>query len=105
MKLANVLKNERTLVIKIGEENLNLSYYPSKVTPEAEDEFKSMLDNGRSGNALTSFLSSVIKSWDLVDEEGNNIDVTFDRMKKLPLDFIGECTSAIFEDLNQKKAK
>jgi hypothetical protein len=105
MKISQILNDSKTLAIDIENETLNVTYKPSSLTPEIEENFLANVENKRSGFALAQFLSSVIFSWDLVTEDGSEYKPTLDNLKSLPINFLNEVIGAIFEDLSPKKTK
>lgn len=105
MKISQILNDSKTLVINIDGDNLNISYKPSSLTPQIEENFLANVENKRSGFALAEFLSSVIVDWDLITEDGSEYTPTLDNLKSLPINFLNEVIGAIFEDLSPKKTK
>lgn len=97
-----------TLQIQSGDtvNDLNVEYYPSKVTEETFSRLQSFDQIGE-GNIVEGFgslndvLSSLIKSWDLFEDDEQTImyPITPDALKKLPIVFRISVLQSIMGDI------
>lgn len=102
MKLAQLLSKERTLEIDIEGDTLTVTYCPSDLTPELEDKMQTSFETNRAGGALAKYLSGLLISWDLEDENGV-IPLDTEALNTLPIEFLNKVAESIIEDSNPKK--
>lgn len=105
MKISQILNDSKTLAIDIENETLNVTYKPSSLTPDIEENFISNVENKRSGYALAQFLNSILVDWDLVDDAEEKYEISLDNLKKLPINLLNTVIGEIFNDLSPKKTK
>lgn len=106
MKLSTVKSERKKLTCDfedLGE--LNLVYIPGALTPEVEDEVVKALSEPGQGKFITQFLSELIESWDLLDDDDNPIPCTPEGLRPVPIPFLGNVLDKIKEDMNPGEAK
>lgn len=103
MRLSAVLADLTTLPIDVDGETLNVTYAPSSLTPELEDQYMAEFETQRTGGALAKYLANVVTQWDLVDDEGEPVAPTEEILRTLPVKFLGKVFEAIAEDINPQK--
>lgn len=99
VKLSDLLKNERTIKVDIQGTDLTVTYRPSSITPETQDVFYAMMEKQRSGLALAEILTQRVVAWDLTDDEGEEIEISFDELKTIPVDVLAFVSNAILADM------
>jgi hypothetical protein len=77
----------------LGEDSINLVYYPNKLTTAAVNQFDQGLDG------MNQTLSEIIKSWDVTDDDGNPYPITPDSLQALGIGVVRLVGMAIVEDL------
>lgn len=105
MKISQILNDSKSLSINVEGETLNVTYKPSALTPDIEENFLSNVESKRSGFALAQFLTSILSDWDLVNDADEKYEITLDNLKKLPINLLNTIIGEIFEDLSPKKTK
>ena len=63
LSVAQLAANEADLALPIAGDTLNIKYYPGKLTAKVTDQFTTM-------DGLCKSLGGIIKSWDLLGEDG-----------------------------------
>ena len=99
IRLSNLVKDIRTCQVVFGEEQANLTYRPSAYTPLLEDELQETMQENRPGNALAEMLANVLLSWEVLDDDGEEIRPTAEHLAKFPVGFLAEVVKTISEDL------
>ncbi|PKN85448.1 MAG: hypothetical protein CVU46_11085 [Chloroflexi bacterium HGW-Chloroflexi-8] len=89
IKLSDLQKKIKKLDIQFQGEVLSISYHINVITPEFLDE---SLD-------IPKQLEKAIAAWDLVDDDGNSLEVTEATLRQLPTQFLVEISSAITKDM------
>lgn len=82
---------------------LEVTYRPSGYTPIVEDEFKGAIESDRSGNAFANLLDGLLIGWDLVDDDGDEIEPTLEFLRTLPNGMLVKISNAIIEDMGSGK--
>jgi hypothetical protein len=99
-KLASILADKRTVPVDLGDgEMLTVTYRPSAVTPESEDQFLNTLAEQRGGGALAKFLALTILTWDLIGDDEKPSPTTEKALRKLPIFFLSSVVKAITGDM------
>jgi hypothetical protein len=86
----------RTFPVPIGDEVVNVSYYPLKLTPAAIERIYADKSNARA--CYDNLILEVVGDWDLLDENGEHCPVTADFLKNLPVDFVEMVNQALLDD-------
>lgn len=104
MRLSSVLSGKAVaLPIPINDDVLTVTYLPDKLTPELEDIYASDFETQRNGGGLAKYVLGILDSWDLKDDDGNDLPLTIESFSTLPIKFIGAISTAISEDMNPEK--
>lgn len=85
--------NEASLSLTIAGDTLNLVYYPNKITTKSVTQ----LDQGPDGMNLT--LSEIIKSWDLLNDDGTMYPLDPDSLAALGIGLLVQITRGIVSDI------
>jgi hypothetical protein len=105
-KLAQLLKDRRTLKISLGEgETLVVTYRPGAITPATHDVTMDLVEQQRQPAALAKSLALVIIDWDLIGDDDQPYPVTEEALRALPMSFLSDVFQAIQEDLSPNAAK
>lgn len=70
----------RTVKVEWGDETAGVTYYPNRVTPRWEEQFQ----QAESSTDMAEVLTHLLKSWEIVDENGEDLPPTVDVMVELP---------------------
>ena len=107
LKIAN---NTASVTIQIGEDTVTVTYFPARVTEKTIARLQSF-DGIHAGasvadvhdgmSALNETLVSLIKSWDVYEDEDHLIMFPLDpeRLKELPIPFRTQILGAIMQDI------
>lgn len=90
IKLSDLQKRTRTIKVKFQGDELTVKYKMNIITPAFLAE---KLEIGAQ-------LAQVIESWDLLDEEGNQIAITAELFETLPTQFQADVMVAITDDMS-----
>ena len=102
--LSALAANTATLTIPVGADTLTLTYYPNRVN----EHTVAMLANFSNVNQATLTedfheynvsLASLIKSWDLLEDDGSMFPLDAARFAELPIALRGQVFGAIMEHL------
>lgn len=98
IQLSDVLKGERTIDFEWDGEMAEVTYRTAGYTPEVEDAFRGMLETDRPLNAVASVLSKLLVRWDVLDVDGEPLDVDFETLGHFPSEFLNALMVRITED-------
>ena len=94
--LANMATKEASLVITggpLGEDSINLVYYPNRISTKAIAQLESGLDG------LNLTLSQIIKTWDVTNEDGSMYPLDPDSLSILGIPVLAHISQSIAEDI------
>jgi len=76
--------------LSYGAEKVRCTYAPAEVNPERVDEVSIMLEENPdlSQGESWAILLSPLRSWDIEDEDGNELPITADNLALLPTAFL-----------------
>lgn len=83
----------RTIKVEFDGESANVSYWPNRMTPALEDD----IGEASTAREVAAQLSQLIKRWELVDEDGEEIPADADTMAQVPSNLM----YAIFEQIRK----
>ncbi len=102
MKVSQLAPSERTLQVFVGPDPsdiVGVVYRPGALTIEIADQLKELHDNPLADLMVAEvMLLPLITSWDLEDDEGNQLPVSLEVMKTLPIEFLGRVLLEIRTD-------
>ena len=90
---SNMALNEKTVVVPIGDESLNVTYYPNTVTSKMIAQLDDALEGVHVG------LAALIKTWDLLADDGSTYPVDADSLQALGLPLLLRISQAIARDI------
>jgi len=96
MRLSDITKESRKIVITFETGKLEVEYRHNAYTPETESIVS---DTERPGRALAQLLSKVLIRWDLLDDSGNPYPTDLDSLMKLPVAFMLKVFEGIANDM------
>lgn len=91
---SNMALNQKTVQVIIGDETLNVTYYPNKVTTKKIAE----LDNV-SSEGTPQALSSLIISWDMLADDGSMYPLDAESIDALGVPLMLKISQAIARDI------
>ncbi|KPL70119.1 hypothetical protein ADN00_18940 [Ornatilinea apprima] len=98
IRISDLVQEERTITIMVGDEELSVTYRPKAYTPLVEDQMQSLMESNRPGNGLAQMLSHILINWDVVDENNKPIETTFENIRKFPVALLTLITQEINKD-------
>ena len=93
VNLANMATKEASVTLAIGDETLTIIYYPNKVTTKSITIIDSSLDG------LCEELCGIIKSWDLLNEDGTMYPLDAESLQSLGIGVLMQIARAISRDV------
>jgi len=104
--LSKIVSNTANVSFAYGADTVNVVYYPSKLTEKtlADIQSFSTLSDATiqdSFSALNDTLASLIKSWDVYEDDAQTTMFPLDasRLPELPISFRASCLQAIMADI------
>lgn len=88
LKLSRLFEDTQTVEMPYLGEVLSITWTPAGFSPAVQDRFVSADGENASTLALVDVLSSLLVRWDLLDDEGQTIPTTKERMLTLPKGFL-----------------
>lgn len=92
--IKKMAENTATISMNWGEDTVNVDYFPSQVTEETIAE----LDQ-EGFETLNKVLARMVKSWDVLDEDGSMFPIDVEHLATLPLKFRLTLARAIIRDI------
>ena len=102
--LAQLATNSATVTLSVGEDTVTIEYYPGRVTEKtlaAMNAFAAMDGTGIDAgfSRFNEELAKLLKSWDVLEEDGSMFPIDAHRLADLPISFRLEVLAAIMGDL------
>jgi len=97
IELADLLRDERKLTVKVAAGELEITYRPSAFTAAAEERYLDAIENKRVNYAYAQALSEILTDWDLT-RNGEVIPIIPDELKHLPAEFLADVFLAVVQD-------
>lgn len=95
IRLKDLQNKTRKIAVDVQGETLNVEYFVNMSTPSLVRAMTGWNDD----EAMQRGLCLAIKGWDLIDEEGKEIPLTFEELEKLPMPFLQIVQKAILDDM------
>lgn len=83
----------KTIKVEYDGEQAEVSYFPNRMTPALEDD----IGEADTAREVAAQLSQLIKTWELVDEAGNELPADAETMAQVPSNLM----YAIFEQIRK----
>jgi len=100
IRISELTRDERTIQVPVGKEQVNITYRPGGFTPETEDRLHQHEEDQRGGAALVELLEGCLVRWDLEGEDGQPMPIDGAVLRTLPIRFLAQAVKAIAEDMN-----
>lgn len=101
IKLQEMLQRTRVFEMTFQGENLKVEYRINVVTPA----FLAQVDKLSTRESLIMQIETVVERWELLDENGKELQPTRELLEKLPTDFLAEVLNAIVADMGTPGAE
>lgn len=89
-----------TIEFEDGDDDpLHLTYHPRAITPRMERAFQDLQASGQADQVIYDSLNALIQSWDLTDDDGQEIPRTKDALQDLPSSLLLRVFEKISEDI------
>jgi hypothetical protein len=101
-KVSSYAQRTRKLTIEFAEDDddpLHLVYYPRAITPRMERAFQELQASGQADQIIYDSLGALIQSWDLTDDDGQEVPRTRDGLEDLPSSLLLHVFEKISEDI------
>lgn len=98
IRLSDLSRDERTVVLDWDGEQAELVYKPSGYTPAVEQELNADMTANLPNVAIAKMLSGLLKSWDVLDENEKPISTDFETLRKFPTEFLQAALAAVTGD-------
>jgi hypothetical protein len=111
MKVSKLAGKTQTVNIKVPgegdepEESVAVVYMPGALTLRVSEQITEAVEQGLEANVAFHMLKPMLVSWDLQDEEGNELPVNEETLKDIPLNFLGMILQAIHADVRPDPPK
>ena len=101
MKVSDLAKKEKELVIRVGDgptDLVHVVYRPGALTLEVSDQVKEIMETGFEHEVALAMLKAMVVKWDLEDEDEKELPVNEQTIKQVPLEFLGMILRGIEAD-------
>lgn len=100
MKLSTLKGGEETTWIKVpGEdEKVRVVYRPGALTLEIADRVREAALGGLDAEIAKEMLVPLLVEWDITDDDGKQLGVTEEEIKKVPIGFLGLILAQVGEE-------
>ena len=108
-KVTTYAQRTRRIVVPFEEDDdepLTIEYRPRAITPRMERAFQDLQASGQADQVIYDSLHALIASWDLTDDDGQEIPRTKDALQDLPSSVLLRVFEKISEDIrpNQERS-
>jgi hypothetical protein len=109
VSLNKIASNTATVILWFGDDSLEIAYFPLRITTEMMATMASfadmkteqaVVDNFR---AVADMLATIIKSWDLLEDNGEPIPLTAERIVKISPVIALMVIQAILKDIRPEE--
>ena len=106
ISLAKIAANTASVTFSVGEDTVTIEYYPSRITEKTYSQLQAV-DGLNTSNipesfaALNDALASLIKSWDVYEDEAQTMlfPIEAARFPELPVQFRMQLLQAVLGDI------
>ena len=95
LRLKDLRNATRKIQVEFQDQTLEVEYYLNKATPALIAEMEGWSDK----EALQRSICTLVKRWDLLDDDGNEIPLEFDVVSELPTEFLNTIQRVCLDDL------
>jgi hypothetical protein len=89
--VAEMASDEASVTIIISNRPINLVYFPNKLTTKVINSFESM-------NGINQSLSEIVKSWDLLADDGSMYPLDIASLEDLGIGLVKKVARGIIDD-------
>jgi len=107
--LSQIAKNTATFTMPYGNDGgtVEITYYPSRLTEKTYADAKILSDPTQNDldenfTAINDVLCQLMKSWDVMDDDGTPFPIDKEQLKRLPWEFRLTVFYAIIADMKPK---
>lgn len=94
LKISNIVRKEKTVTLDLGDgDELELTYNPYTFDKEFYEKLTAVEDD-----KLYHVVADNIKAWNIADDDGAVIPVTFEFVKTLPLALLQQMWVGVLKD-------
>jgi len=104
VRLSHVRSNRRTFVLTLDGEEMKVTYRPAAYTPALEAGMRAATDTPWQAEELAKFVASLVEEWELLDDDGSQLDASVEVCQTLPVTFLAAVVGGIGEDMKPGEA-
>ncbi len=103
--LSKIAANTADVTLQVGDDVVTITYYPNRLTEKLYVEVMDLADEEKNkdipenSKRLNEVLVMLVKSWDILNEDGSMFPITVESLPDIPLSFRFEIYGAIFADM------
>lgn len=90
LKFSELFQETKTVTMEWLGKTLNLKVAVAYYTPEFEESLDKEIDDKRPSQKLVKWILSLVKEWDLLQDDGTVYPLEEKAVNKLPTEFLGE---------------
>ena len=98
LRMAHVVKNQRTLTVPFDEGELNVIYKPNTVTVRLERQWTGIEGAKEAIDAAVDVILTLVDSWDLLGEDDQPVPLTRDALEEVPGVILNRIVQSIMAD-------
>jgi hypothetical protein len=106
MKFTDLLKRTSTLTVTYRDQPVNLIIFTEKLTPTYREKLSKMSEENKDHDVEVQIIADLIQSWDVLGDDDQPIQATYEFLQLCPYAFLTEIGQAILghiADVNPQK--
>ncbi len=103
IKLSAMRGDVRTATVKIGGDEMTISYLPNAYTPRLEADAAQAQGGQQAGPVLITILREVLTAWEITDDKGRMLPIDDKTLAEIPMPVLTDMLRVIGEDMNPQK--
>ncbi len=99
-RLSELMKEEREITFEHGGESMTIVYKPAKITANWQRKMRSISEQpAYAGEAAAAALADVLVRWDLLEDDDTPVEISANRLRRIPMSVLGVILRVINMDL------
>lgn len=103
LKVGTLQTEPVTIEVPVGEDKLSITYNRRALTPRLLREVSQAASKDDDLGSVAGGIQQLLRlllDWDVVDEDGNKLEISEETLIDLPMAFLTDMVNAIWENIN-----